>query len=264
VHEFGHSFVGLLDEYTNNPGTPPPDLKAPNVSLTPDPDKVPWAHFLKKHVPGVTVKEGGATYIKGAWRPSLDCAMNSAGHMNYCPVCREAAVLRIYAYVNPIDAFSPSDTRELEVAANSDQVLAVTPMRPRSHSLDCDWYVEAIGSDVPMPEPVERSTGGGTRADRIREALFGPTGGTRANETGRDTLMSQPPAGKKDALGTTRKTKDGSIEQVFPVGRLKPGRYRVTAEVSDGTPWVLLDAKHLLQERKTWFVKVTAPSAAAK
>jgi hypothetical protein len=34
--------------------------------------------------------------------------------------------------------------------------------------------------------------------------------------------------------------------------------------VSDPTPYVLLDEKHLLEERKTWFVKVVAPSAAVK
>ena len=41
VHEFGHSFVGLLDEYAVNPGKPFGPIKAPNASTTSDPEKVP-------------------------------------------------------------------------------------------------------------------------------------------------------------------------------------------------------------------------------
>ena len=37
--------------------------------MTDDRDKVPWAHFLKKQVPGVDVYKGGATYYKGVWKP---------------------------------------------------------------------------------------------------------------------------------------------------------------------------------------------------
>ena len=239
-----------------------PTLRAPNASTTSDRDKVPWAHFLKKKFPGIDVELGGATYYKGVWKPSNDCAMNSAGHVNYCAVCREAAVLRIYSYVNPIDAYSPSDTQELEVTANTDKFLAVTPMKPRSHALDVDWFVEPIGNEVAVPEPVERTTG--ARSDRVREALWGPSGGSRGKDPQRAATLAQPPPGKKDALGTTRKAKDGSAEFIFPVGRLKPGRYRVTVAVTDTTPWVLLDEKRLLEERKTWFVRVTAASASAK
>lgn len=260
VHEFGHAFVGLLDEYSNNPGTPLEPIRAPNASTTDDREKVPWAHFLRAKVPGVDVVLGGATYYKGVWKPSKNCAMNSAGHLGYCPVCREACVLRIYSYVNPIDTFEPSNTQELIVNANSDKVVSVTPMKPRSHALDVSWFVEPIAEDVAMPEIAERTTGPRPR-NRLYDLLGGRTGARAAEDR---AAMAAPPQGKKDALGTTRKGKDGAIENVFPVGRLKPGRYRVTADVSDPTPFVLLDEKHLLEERTTWFVKVVAPRAAAK
>jgi hypothetical protein len=92
--------------------------------------------------------------------------------------------------------------------------------------------------------------------------MLGGRLGARASED--RAAMASAPAGVKNALGTTRKAKDGRVENVLPISRLKPGRYRVTACVSDGTPWVLLDPKHLLEERKTWYVKVAAPAAAAK
>jgi IgA Peptidase M64 len=262
VHEFGHSFVGLLDEYAVNPGKPMNVRPAPNASLTSDPDKVPWAHFLKKHVGGVEVLKGGATYIEGVWRPAQSCAMNSAGHINYCPVCREAAILRIYTYVNPIDHFEPSNTQEVTVTANAEKYLSVTPMKPKSKSLDVDWFVESLAANTAPPEPQEpRTTGTG----RKRDFPWAPMeGGSRANDTERVAALSKEPQGAKNALGTTRKGKDGATECLFPIGRLKPGVYRVTAVVADRTPFVLLDEKHLLEERTTWFVKVSAPSTTAK
>lgn len=43
---------------------------------------------------------------------------------------------------------------------------------------------------------------------------------------------------------------------VLMAGRLEPGWHRITAEVRDPTPWVLKDSKHLLEERRSWFVNV--------
>jgi hypothetical protein len=265
VHEFGHSFVGLLDEYTNNPGKPFGPIKAPNASMTDDRTKVPWAHFLKKHVPGVDVYKGGATYYEGVWRPSLNCAMNSAGHINYCPVCREAAILRIYSYVSPIDAYDPPTTQEVVVTANTDKFLGVTPMKPKSKALDVDWYVESLGAESRPPEPEERPTGAtGRGRDPFRDMMFGPSGGDRGRDEARAAALAQPPAGAQTPLGTTRKGKDGRVENVLPIGRFKPGVYRVTVTVADRNPFVFLDEKHLLEERKTWFVRVTPPTGIGK
>jgi hypothetical protein len=262
VHEFGHSFVGLLDEYAVNPMKPMEPIMAPNAATTDDPEKVPWAHFLKANVGGVGIYKGGATYIEGVWRPAKGCAMNSAGHTGYCPVCREATVLRIYSYVNPIDSYEPSTTQEVIVSTKTDKFLAVTPMKPRGHALDVTWFVEPITDDVQMPEPTEPRT---TGTSNSRGRLFDLLGGRQGARSSEDrTAMTTPPAGVKNVLGTTRKTKDGRVEHVLPISRLKPGRYRVTANVADGTPWVLLDPKRLLQERKTWYVKVVAPTPAAK
>ena len=54
VHEFGHAFVGLYDEYSGNPAPPPANLIGINV--TSDLKNVPWQHFLDKKV------KGGYTY----------------------------------------------------------------------------------------------------------------------------------------------------------------------------------------------------------
>jgi hypothetical protein len=137
------------DEYANNPARPactPP--MAPNASGVPDPDKVPWAHFLREKVDGVGVFEGGATYRKGVWRPANGCAMNIAGNQGYCPVCREATVLRLDTLdVSPIDMHAPSVDEEIAMSnVGGDRTLAVTVMRPRAHALRVAWYVEPIAA----------------------------------------------------------------------------------------------------------------------
>lgn len=53
VHEFGHAFTGLEDEYAVNPGEPNFQIMAANAATTDDPAKVPWRHFLEKKVPEV-------------------------------------------------------------------------------------------------------------------------------------------------------------------------------------------------------------------
>jgi hypothetical protein len=265
VHEFGHAFGGLLDEYAVNPMKPMWPVQAPNASTTPDPLKVPWAHFLAKKVAGVGVFEGGATFQKGVWRPARSCAMNSAGQNAYCPVCREAVILRIYRYVNPIDASGPSTTEEIQIKEDSPDTLFVIPMQPEKHALSVTWYVEAKTTAAPGQRGSGATGGaapaGGIDLDEIfREGRMGRfTGGRRGDED--RSAYDAPPPGTL-ARGDRQKKIDGNpgVRHEFAPGRLDPGRYRITAVVKDPTPWVLKDVKHLLEERKTWIVTVLPKS----
>jgi hypothetical protein len=264
VHEFGHSFVGVLDEYTGNPEPPRGRIMAPNASTVDDPEKVPWAHFIKQRVKGVGVFEGGATYSKGVWRPSRSCAMNVAGNSGYCPVCRETAVLRIYSYVDPIDRSSPDHEHPVTVETRSKDVLEVVPMAPSTHQLDVSWFVEALGADSPPheEEPEDTRARDGYARPRERGEWWFRMSGGRRGRTDR-TAHDQPPRGERSRLGRA----SGSRPRVhtFPAGRMDPGRYRITAVVKDPVPWVIADPHHLLEERRTWQVTVNprpAPSAA--
>ena len=70
VHEFGHSFVGLLDEYSVNPGKPFGPIAAPNASTTSDPRQGPVGALPEEARRRRRRLKGGATYIEGVWRPS--------------------------------------------------------------------------------------------------------------------------------------------------------------------------------------------------
>lgn len=97
VHEIGHSFGGLADEYDYGASFPKEwAANEKNVDLTNNLSSIKWKQFIG--LPGyenVGAYEGAYYYPTGVWRPCNDCMMRSLGK-EFCPVCREAIVKEIY------------------------------------------------------------------------------------------------------------------------------------------------------------------------
>ena len=108
VHEFGHSFGGLADEYaySNEPSSLfPSDVEPwePNITTLVDFDKK-WKDMLPKGTPiptkpetdvkkiytKVGVYEGGGYSLKGIYRPATECRMKINEAPVFCPVCQRA------------------------------------------------------------------------------------------------------------------------------------------------------------------------------
>ena len=106
VHEFGHGFAGLGDEYYNSPTSYndfyPLDVEPwePNITTLVNFDSK-WKHLLKKKTPIPTppkkkyldkpgVFEGGGYVAKGVYRPAYDCLMKSFKGDKFCETCIEA------------------------------------------------------------------------------------------------------------------------------------------------------------------------------
>ncbi len=106
VHEFGHGFAGLGDEYYNSPTSYndfyPLDVEPwePNITTLVNFDSK-WKHLLKKKTPIPTppkkkyldkpgVFEGGGYVAKGVYRPAYDCLMKSFKGNKFCEACTEA------------------------------------------------------------------------------------------------------------------------------------------------------------------------------
>lgn len=290
VHEFGHAFVGLLDEYAVNPGEPSGSVNGANA--TTDPKNPPWQHFLDAKVRGVGVYEGGATFQKGVWRPAPGCAMNSGGGSPYCPVCREAAVLKIYERVSPIDEVWPKQ-EIVEVAAGTKSLpeFRVLPMAPVGHELKVRWILgPAPAITPPATEEAEEEDGPGDerltpferrlrKLRRARDAAEGkapkrrglPTPiGFRIGTQRRSLGTAGTPLPKGDRVNT-KKRRDKGVGKVhvarMPLG-LPVGRHLLTVIVWDPTPkkgaqkpWVLKDERGLLEDRHQWVIEVRAASA---
>ena len=105
VHEFGHSFCGLGDEYAYDiEEVPmyPKDIEPwePNLTTLVDfPSK--WQDLVDKKTPiptpltvqykdKVGVYQGAGYNLKDVYRPCQDCRMRTNEHPVFCPVCQRA------------------------------------------------------------------------------------------------------------------------------------------------------------------------------
>lgn len=91
VHEFGHSFAGLGDEYPYGEEDPIyfSDVEPWEPNLTTLAEKpVKWQDLIDKGKAGLY--EGGGYLTKGIWRPTEDCRMRTNEEPNFCPVCQRA------------------------------------------------------------------------------------------------------------------------------------------------------------------------------
>ncbi|UCH98586.1 MAG: peptidase M64 [Candidatus Aminicenantes bacterium] len=133
LHEFGHSFAGLADEYYSSvvaynefypQGVEPTE---PNITALLDPQNLKWKHLVTKRtkIPTpwekekyeqmnglqkrahlakkefqnqVGVFEGAGYSSEGLYRPMANCIMFSRANIPYCKVCEEAIIKVIQHY----------------------------------------------------------------------------------------------------------------------------------------------------------------------
>ena len=99
VHEFGHSFGGLGDEYPYGDGDPMyfPDTEPWEPNLTTKHDfSGKWENLVREQKAGLV--EGGGYLTKGVWRGFENCRMLTNEEPEFCLVCREALLRLIDFY----------------------------------------------------------------------------------------------------------------------------------------------------------------------
>lgn len=105
VHEFGHSFAGLADEYAyEQEPIPmyPHDVEPwePNITTLHD-FRNKWEDMITKGTPTPTpctkknethigIYEGAGYSMKGVYRGMQDCRMRTNSNPNFCPICQRA------------------------------------------------------------------------------------------------------------------------------------------------------------------------------
>ena len=100
VHEFGHSFAGLADEYYYDdqyveyyyPGTEPWEQ---NITTLADFESK-WKDMLDAGE--AELHEGAGYQSKGVYRPAKDCRMHTNRPDSFCPVCQRAIARIIEFY----------------------------------------------------------------------------------------------------------------------------------------------------------------------
>ena len=99
VHEFGHSFGGLGDEYPYGNDDPMyfADTEPWEPNLTTKRDfNGKWEQLVKEGKAGLV--EGGGYLSKGVWRGFENCRMRTNEEPEFCLVCRQALIRLIDFY----------------------------------------------------------------------------------------------------------------------------------------------------------------------
>lgn len=127
VHELGHSFGVLGDEYEvrgdpclfNEPRVPLP----PNIAQFAM-EEIKWERWFMGPTPVPTPIDEADEYPVGAYegayncdflyRPAANCKMNSDENLPFCPICREQVSRRMYSVIDPLRSQSATVERRGE------------------------------------------------------------------------------------------------------------------------------------------------------
>lgn len=109
IHEVGHSFASLADEYWAGPQYA---AEKPNMTAQSNSTLVKWKNWIGTPGIGVFQHSGGP----GWYKPTTGgtCKMEALGPA-FCSVCKEAFTEQIHSLVSPLDSYAPSNAAPLNV-----------------------------------------------------------------------------------------------------------------------------------------------------
>jgi hypothetical protein len=151
LHEVGHSFALLADEYVDSPtcynAVEPPEANVTRQTTRP---AIKWGVWIDPDTPlptpGTTETPGlyeGAKYCAtGVYRPTFDSKMRSLGRP-FGAINTEAHIKRIYNFVTPLDSALP-ESATLTLTRGTMQPASVTVPLPFTHALAVTWLVDDV------------------------------------------------------------------------------------------------------------------------
>jgi hypothetical protein len=150
IHEMGHSFARLGDEYSSAyPGYP--DTEESNTTRETRRTAIKWSRWILESTPVPTPQtsqygsmiglfEGAHYHTTGWFRPKLNCKMNTLG-VPFCEICSETIVRSVYGLVHPFATYSP-EAPVVELTASQTAVFSTVPMAPDGGSMVLQWYID--------------------------------------------------------------------------------------------------------------------------
>lgn len=136
VHEIGHSFGQLGDEYLEQNASQTYTGPEPaQANLTADPTCAKW--LVWQGTEGVGCEAGGERfYTSGIYRPTPASNMSNL-NLPFDPIGREALIRRIYDYVDPLDRYLDNTA-----VLHDPDTLWVDVVDPAV--IDVAWFVDGI------------------------------------------------------------------------------------------------------------------------
>jgi hypothetical protein len=209
VHEYGHRFSDLGDEYSDPyPGFPAcSDTSGfsrcePNVTDATLLSQIKWKNWIAGGTPiptpqgrsGVGLFQGARYQTSGMYRPTDDtCLMHALGN-RFCPVCAEAYVLQLYSggprvHQPGIDLIEPGTESPSTAQAVGYTVgdpprrFSATVLRPQVDGLVVEWRLDGVTVANAGNAFYDFQTASATPAQHILQLrVFDGSGFLRADE----------------------------------------------------------------------------------
>jgi len=154
LHELGHSFGLLADEYG---GPPPPACNntiepfAVNATRATERALIKWNQWIDANtpIPTLSTQQGvpglyeGAVYCDaGLYRPTSGSKMRFLGRP-YEQINTEQLIRRIYNFVSPIDASEPN-VSDITLTTAQSQAFSVTTLVTLSNTISVNWFLDGV------------------------------------------------------------------------------------------------------------------------
>ena len=134
IHEIGHSFAGLADEYWagfNYAG------EYANMTANNNPETIKWNSWLYDNGIGIYAH----SYPGNEWyKPHQNCKMQYLGPP-FCSVCVEHTIKSVYEILEPINSYYPENL-EVTVPASEIVSFGVEPILNVPNTLSINWFVD--------------------------------------------------------------------------------------------------------------------------
>ena len=127
VHELGHSFGQLADEYWFSGSG-----ESPNKTTNNNPATNKWKNWLGINSINMFPYEENTTWF----RPHQNCEMRYLNR-EFCSVCKQQIVERVHGLQNPIDSFMPSNAASINLTGPIS--FNVTEILPIPNTLQNTW-----------------------------------------------------------------------------------------------------------------------------
>ncbi len=152
LHESGHTFGLLADEYTESPPACSNTSEPVQANVTRQTARaaIKWNAWIDAPTllpttstqPGLVGLFEGARYCTtGLYRPTFNSKMRSLGRP-FEQVNGEQLVRRIYNRVSPVDTFAPANGSAIQLTAGQAQNFSVATPAPLTHALAVSWTVD--------------------------------------------------------------------------------------------------------------------------
>ena len=135
IHEMGHTFSGLGDEYFAGDQF---FVERANMTKENDPEAVKWKNWMNDYGIDINSYEG-STMASNWYHPHINCKMGDSGY-RFCSVCQEGTIEKIHSLVSPIDSYFPSNIDHIVLSES--MKFGVSLNKPNPNTLEIKWYLD--------------------------------------------------------------------------------------------------------------------------